>query len=640
MSALRFFGHRLTFASLLAAGALMCPVLTLTAQTQITDLKVRLAPGAMQTDTFAFQDYWGGTDAQAVIRANSDSSDNMHVSNYTFSQMTDFHYFPNADSLNAGQAPSFWDLPAGLWLFTTPDNPNTSYWHVTYLTNSEMRAVNEDPNSKADSMDVFNHQKMMYVFANDSAKSRMNDFSNVTISWDNLTADSNFWGNLALKTKFSVSMPVDSSVSVAAGDSEKVGPQSYVANRRRDDDVQGEIFIQGPKTYRINPNQDKSDYTKDTAMGSTLCGIFSFSNDSTQNSGVWSQMMTPDGYTIYLAREFLMPITLDQNTANRAFYLGKNNNATYGPGTPGVDTMLYPAQAGFGLRLNPGLGNSYISWNLLSKNGNPHYEFTANHNGSRSDTGILVELNPSGSSYVISDSSMEVETYETSISFFVPKITDVNGITYTISKNRDTIYEDEGPHILAGLGSALYAQQAPWEPTPLPQAVQLLLPTNGTKLTGAQPVRLVWSSLGTTANRYHLHLAAPNFALDTAIVDTSLVVAVDTGAYSWTVTGENKEGEGPASAAFTFTVAPQAGVELSSPASAGDIYPNPTTGTVTVLLTRASSRLELYDMLGRAVRVFAGGHSGKITFSIADLPPGTYTLRDLTNGGYWMIVKE
>ena len=62
--------------------------------------------------------------------------------------------------------------------------------------------------------------------------------------------------------------------------------------------------------------------------------------------------------------------------------------------------------------------------------------------------------------------------------------------------------------------------------------------------------------------------------------------------------------------------------------------------TVTVQLTAASSRLELYDMLGRVVRLFGGGHLGEITFSMADLPTGTYTLRDLTNGGYCMLVKE
>ena len=210
-----------------------------------------------------------------------------------------------------------------------------------------------------------------------------------------------------------------------------------------------------------------------------------------------------------------------------------------------------------------------------------------------------------------------------------------------MSSNDGTIGVQAGIKTKLGdANSIFYAQDARWEFTPLPQAVQLLLPANGTKLTGAQPVRLVWSYTGPVVSGYHLHVTAPNFTLDTAIADTSLVVAVDTGAYSWRVTGENSAGEGPASAAFTFTVAPLAGVELSSPASAGDIYPNPTTGAVTVQLTAEYSRLELTDMLGRVVRVFAGGPSGEITFSIADLPAGTYTLRDLTNGQYWMIVKE
>ncbi len=641
MIALRFFGYRLTFANLLAAAGVMCPAFSAVAQTPIDSLfsNYRFAPGQVGRDTTVFNSYGGWPVAKATLSAVTDSNYYLDSVKTSFTSQTARFFDKSADSLNFN-AP-YW-MYSGTAFFTTIDDPNVQKFAIRSVTAQKMVFESVDSTAKAFKF-VVNNGQFPVVYDNDSlGQAGVADPSSVyslyRISWTTPVADT-AWGVHSVDVNVTVSRDYGH-YTFLPGDTIWATPQAYFFSKQGDD-LDGTITNDTAKTYKLAHLAKNGFYWySDTTIGPALHGKFTFGSDTIYPStgGSWTSMASAETYNagseIWGVKEFVFPIVANaKNGAEYGFYMG-------------ADSALH--LAGDWIALLPsivkGAGSEFdydYAFSLVTNS--IAYTFSAENPAKNCDTVAFISMQPwnSGTYYAPQSDVFYLSTSTgADLGVIENKYTDPNGITYTISSD-GTIYIQAGIKTKLGdANSIFYAQHAPWEPTPFPQAVQLLLPPDGTKLTGAQPVRFVWSSLGTTANRYHLHLAAPNFALDTAIADTSLVVAVDTGAYSWTVTGENKEGEGPASAAFTFTVAPQAGVELSSPASAGDIFPNPTTGAVTLQLTAASSLLELYDMLGRVVRVFAGGHSGEITFSIADLPTGTYTLRDLTNGQYWMIVKE
>ncbi len=642
--AMAHFVRRIAFL-ITAAGALAVGIIPASnAQTAISSLSIRLAPGPTQVDTFAFQSYGGWTTANAFITAKSDSSHNLYVSKATFEQ-TGIRFFDQKsdDSLNFS-AP-YW-MYGGTSFFNLTTEAGTQFFAIRSLSNSQMVFESVDSNAKAWKFVVQNGQPITQVYDNDSlgkaGVANDSSFRNYTMSWKITSTNDTAWSVHSQDLITYVTRNVDSTAAIAPGQTFAIAHGIVGRNAGPDDDVNGKIISQGPQHIWIG---------KDTTIGPALRGTFNFTNHAPTDQTIQSGSVDLQNYSPVLGvKEFVFPFEMNVNKI-RIYYLSSDDNALL-PGTPGIDSTFHVALASYSIGNDNGTVGTSFGWNdLTGIRGQPFYDFISSKNGTLSDTTILLEFTSNGSKYIVADSSMEVASHHTGIGYYFNQFTDINGFTYSISNDRDTIFVSEGPHTLMRAASVAYNTQSPWEPAPpAPKAVTILEPTEGQVFQDINSLAVLFTSTGAV---YRVAITGPATADTLMLKDTSRSISVPSvnfsgtpGAYTLTVTPYNLEGAAGPSAEVHFAIAPEQGVAEETQREGFSIFPNPAGGTSTIQFSLASPEfcsLAIFDAVGREVSrpvsgVMESAGTHDVPFDTRKLSAGIYTVR-LTAGGSAKVAK-
>ncbi len=654
------FPKRLLALTLFAALTVMPPwfafPMRANAQTPISAIfsNDRYAPGPVH-DTTWIEAYGGWNAAFATLSATCDSNYNLTNVKVAFTELPGLIRFFDQPQDSAMNDTATYDVYPGTALFTTTWDANAQFVAIRSLSNTNMVAVAVDSMAKDRNFTLTNGGKILNVSQNDSAHTITHEDSDYTISWTEPYVDT---------SKGFHSLDIGLTISRSYGDS-VFGPGSWIAitpqisfhNLGQGDDIH-ETFASGPGgTYKVNTGIDttanKFLYAIEK-LGAGLNGIGSLGDTTWKTEIVDLQFNS----TIFNATNFICPISSNARAKPLDwYYLNDSMAAQSSRLLQPADSAYRSLSSSFGVLFITNQGGSHnVSLLQYDQSSSINYGgivfcLSSAKNGVQSDTSASLQFQLDGDHYNIVDQDIHgnrlliisggpggLSGANATLLGYTNRYTDANGLNMSV--NMDTITLWSGPHTIVGNAvSEGYAKQKPWEPTPLPHVVQLLLPLDSTKLMGKENVQFVWTYSGVPINNYHFHIASSSFGLDSTIADTTAILNLDTGTYSWSVAAENNAGEGPVSNAFMFTIAALAGVQIL-PEQITGIYPNPFAQSTQITFnsqTAGYADVSIINLLGVEVaRLFSGelgaGEHSFMWSNPTGLPDGVYECLVRMNG--------
>jgi hypothetical protein len=623
-----------SFAVVAAAGAIVACETAL-AQTPVSAIFSgdRFAPGPMH-DTAWIEAYGGWNASYVTLAGTTDSNYNLTNVKLAYTQLPGLIRFFDQPQDSAMNSTPTYDVYPGTAFFLPTWDTNAQFVAIKSLNANQIVAYSVDTLAKDRKWVLTNGHSPM-VYENDSAGTIDSAYSAFIISWTQPYVDTTK-GFHSSDIGLTVSRNYGDSV-FAAGSDLSITPQ-MTANWGTNSGFSFTFASVASDSVLVASSYNSTTYKfgyKEEKFGPTLIGM------GILNDTDWITQMADIQLkeVINGATNVIYPIMPNANgPVIGPYYLNDSLDASLSSRILQVnqDSAYHAADWFLDFTYMNMNGSTFqYDQNTSQAFGTVYFYLAYGNNGILNDTTVYLQFTPNGDHYSLVGQRFQIfdgNPLNGVLTGYATKFTTSDGLTMSTSTDGDTIAFSADPYGTYIAQNIAYAQQTPWEPTPLPQGVQLLLPPDSTKLTGSQSVRLVWTYSGTPVSDYHLHMASTSFALDSTLADTSASLTLDTGTYNWSVTAENSAGEGPVSEDFIFTIAALAGVELESEQVAGfGIFPNPLTQSTTISFTPKTSGyadVSIVNPLGVEIAhiftgvVVAGNHS--FTWNPAGDPDGMY----------------